>query len=476
MAATFPSPKVAEPKDIFEACKKGSLEQVRKFHLAGARLDGNLKQKHLTPLYLAAQSGNVQVCKHLVSQGLNPFQGLKLGSYRERVFSLMLAAVRQGNAPLIELFFCTRQDFKYETDISQYPRYIAISIMTDNLDVLELLLESEPDFDHKGIVDDVFRELSRPSQGDWSEPPPDSSLVHTRFRRAFPCLYHDVISASSGHCLIPRHDSEEYRACQKTLLRSESRHLHKALIQLCHPFSMFLLDFADKDVLQPADKYGRLPVHELLLPSCGLGCEKCPVIIERIIQIDGGMSVNTPDAKGRLPIHIALHSVRVPKGVPRALISHTNINHKDHPGNSPIHTAHVPSHISMLLATGHVDLSITNNQGQTVLSSASQNIRAEVEALKVLLEADPTLAWRPDASKERKTPLHHARSWTDSRQYLREKAELLLSLPTVENVLCAFSASPIDDNASACEKVREFAHERGLEGAIEVMDRIGFGL
>ncbi|RSL59060.1 hypothetical protein CEP53_005924 [Fusarium sp. AF-6] len=53
--STFPSTKDGKPKDIAEACKRGNLELVKEFHLAGAKLDKSTTKSHVTPLYLATQ-------------------------------------------------------------------------------------------------------------------------------------------------------------------------------------------------------------------------------------------------------------------------------------------------------------------------------------------------------------------------------------------------------------------------------------
>lgn len=477
LPATFPSTKYTKPKDIFEACKQGNLELVKKFHGAGAQLDKGSPKDHMTPLYLATQGRHANVCEYLVSQGINPFEGARYG---QQTISPMFAAIRQGGVPLIELFLHTRRDFRDETIISQYPRCIAIAIMARHLDTLEILLGSRHCPDHAAIVADVLQELSHPSwSGTWpAELPADSSLVHTWFRRAFPNLYHDEISASGANCLIKKPGSTEYRTCHEILLQSDNEFLHRALGGGCHPLSMFLLDFADEHDLQSSDARGRLPMRLFVEACCNAWeCKGCPVIMERIIEVGGPALMNIPNAVGDLPIHLALEAGQAP-WVVQALISHTtNLNHKNRNGESPIHLALSNlNRLSMLLATGRVDLFITNDQGQSVFSAASEGALVEVKALELLLEADPTLAWTSDVSKNREMPLHHVMRLADMDSDQEEKAKLLLSLPTVERVLHEFSASPAEGNALACDKVRAFARRRGLERAIEVMDRIGFGL
>lgn len=67
-------------KDMFMACSKGDLGWVERLVSAGADVNqpqdmvnqSGQRVTGVTPLYMAAQSGQLEVCKYLIRQGADP--------------------------------------------------------------------------------------------------------------------------------------------------------------------------------------------------------------------------------------------------------------------------------------------------------------------------------------------------------------------------------------------------------------------
>ncbi|KAJ3455735.1 hypothetical protein MRS44_017217 [Fusarium solani] len=408
----FPSTKGTKPKDIFEACKRGNLEEVKRFYSAGVQLNESRTMNFITPLYIATQAGHTHVCKYLIDQGINPFRGSPFGTK----YIPMFEAIQQQNAPMIELFIHTGLGFENEFNMPQIPRCIAIAILAGLSEALGPLLEHQSCSKNAAMIEDVLRALIRVTQNRKSAKrlSADSYPVHVWFRRVFPNLYHNGTSVSGADSLIKRPDSAEYRTCKKTLFQSDNRFLRQAIAEECHPLTMFLLDLADKDDLQVTDDGGCTPMHILaekrIFPR---DSDRRPTIAQRIIQIDGGASANTPDKSNNLPVYTAVGNIDIATGAVQTLIAHTdNLNHRNSEGISVIERAATEGHhVSMLLKTGRVDLFDRNEKGQTsFFSSAINGYKSpKVDVLEMLLEAAPTLAWTADDTEDRLTPLHHAK-------------------------------------------------------------------
>ncbi|UPK92591.1 hypothetical protein LCI18_003526 [Fusarium solani-melongenae] len=445
LAVTFPSTKKTRAKNIFDACRRGSLEEVRRFHLSGAELNENEgrgssggTESYVTPLYIATQAGHADVCKYIIDQGINPFEEW---NYRRRIWSSMLEAIRRANAPIVELFLHAG----YEADITYFPRYLAVATLADHRDTLELLLGWQSLLDHAVTVEQLAQELlaSTSDIKHWPRnPPADSSLVYACFRRAYLNLYRDNIPTSGARSLIKDPGSAEYRACKALLQSNHGPFLHWVLGSKCHPLSMFILDFVDEDDLQVTAYGGNRPIHMLARLGCNRGdCKNCAIIARRVIEIDGGVSVNTPNKDGSLPIHIALATPPCSKMDPE------EVNLRDR--QSKIDDA-----ISVIVEACRLDSSIRNHRGQTIFSVAAGTYWIDAKTLDSLLKIDPTLAWTADDTEDRQTPLHYAMRAASTSTIQAWKATLLLS----------------------CREVRRFAKHLPIERAVTIMDELGFGL
>lgn len=477
---SFPSARHKKSKDIFEACERGNLEEVKRFHSDGARLDAGRAKNYTTPLYIATRAGHAHVCTYLMEQGKNPFQA---SWYEGTEISPFYRAIQQRNVPMIQLLIHKGLGFVNQSSWPHIAQCIATAILLGLSDALGPLLEHESCFKNQEMIHMVlgafiFQTQPKMETAVWST---NSQPLHLWFQRVFPNVYHNGASIYGAHSIIKAPESIEYRACKRALFQSDN--LHRAVDRGSYPAAMFLLDLADKDSLQVLDNMGRTVMHILAAQDDYSRKDMNTTIVQRIIQIDGGVSANTTDMLHNLPIHEAIANSAIEEDKVQSLISHTvNLNHRSSNGISVIERAiwaGRDDRLSMLLNTGRVNLFDRNGEGQTSFSAVvSRCDFGYVDILEKLLEADPTLAWTADSTEDRPTPLHHAMgasSLFDVRESrYRNLRRLLLSLPEVENVLRAFIASNIEGNAEACKELRVFAQNENLQEALEAMDRIGF--
>lgn len=384
-------------------------------------------------------------------------------------------ALRQRNIPITELYVNSNFAFEVMKDDSRIAHYIAMAIVHDFQYALELLMKERTCLQHAAMISEVADALTEvQNEGrfipslpkSWS----DTTFLHVWFKSACPNLYTD------SSPLVPSTISPEFRACKRILLGSNNMTLHRAFNYAHYRDFLFLLDFADKDDLQLTGVSGNTLLHKLTtsVQLTGKG-DIYPTLTRRIIGIDGAASANTPNRDGKLPIIGAMVCGTRQLGVFKTLLPHTNdLNHKDSKGMSLLHYADAGA-IQILAESGRVDFRSRNDKGQTVVSARIENSLFDLQSteLKALLEIEPSLAWTVDNTEHRLTPLHHAMRRVNQLDG-RIVAQFLLLVPQVEEVLRAFSASTVDQNAEACKMVRQLARSDGLEEAIKVMDRIGF--
>ncbi|KAJ3544737.1 hypothetical protein NM208_g2906 [Fusarium decemcellulare] len=483
---TFPPLNGIEITDLSTACQAGNLEEAKRFHLAEAQLYKNEPRKLLIPLYLATKSGHANICKYLIEQGTNPFD---IAPFKRRLPGLpsqalmpMFAAIRQQNIPIIELYTNSSLDITSTDPESRLAYLIAMTILKEFSDGLELLLKAQVYLTHVPKVEQVMAELAGAYTREYAYNTRECSsssiattLIHTWFRGVFPNFYRGKNSTFRANYHDQTREPAECTDWKRSLFQQPRQSLHHSLANLCHPLSVFLLDIADKDDLQVTDEKGQTPLHTLARSGCDVTrCEGTLSIAQRMVQIDGGASANTPDIDGNLPINLTARRKGQTLMFDTLLKYTKNLNHKNSAGWTLIRcTWENADYLRVLVKSGRMDLLSRNDRGQTLLTAHIDKDVDGSEVMKILVEADERLAWTADNTRKRLTPLHYAMANAISKSD-RRAGNFLLSLPGVENILRAFSDSTASNNADAQKQVREFARKENLERALEVMDRIGF--
>lgn len=470
--AVFPSGLETGEWNLYEACKAGNLDEVKRFHREGADLKAILS-KAGTPLCAAVEAGHGNICQYLVDNGIDPF---KVGSTSIKTRTPVVTAIYRERLDILDFFLrcCDGPDDR------QLARAIAQAIHADRLDSLRVILSARHQEGHANAARLVPGEII--SQTDLrsvrrNSHPPDATLIHAWFQYVKPEFYNEK------GVFIAQLDCEEYKIWGDMLFRHFD-YFHKALREGCFSFATFLMDIGSEEYLLIQGENHKTPLHSCISRLCRGDCSSCMSMIRRLLQYDGGKFANITDSGGRLPLHTALSS-SVSQAVLRAVIDHTeNINDRDNLGQSPLHMAisknTLTQSIRVLVENKSVDLFNRNKEGQTAFSVLSGKLFVDVVgAFEILFEADPRLAWTPDESKYGLTPFHHAMKQQASHeldsynlQSSSRAAKFLLTCSEVKRVLVEYQVKSSDADQ---RKVRDFAEKEMLREALDIMDAIGFG-
>ncbi|KAF5252268.1 hypothetical protein FANTH_2824 [Fusarium anthophilum] len=466
--ATFPSRSKTRAWDLYEACKAGDLDEVKRFHREGSDLNGP-KGNHITPLCAAAEAGHGPVCKYLVDNGIDPFYyNFNYKSLRNPITGV----INGSHLDILELFLQSGKgpnDFNLANSISR-------AIHGDSPAALRTIMTTRQPIDHAVVIQQVLDTITshyeqlRTFRPDYH--PQDVTLLHVWFQYVKPELYNEkgVFIAGSNNA--------EYKIWRDTIFGQFSD-FGFAQRYGFYSFVIFLMDIG-YDAFPQSEWGDRTPpLHSYIQGLCKGDCSGCMSIVRRLLQYDAGKFANITDSNGNLPAHKAL-SVGAPQAILRVVLENTrDINHRDNSGQSLLHVASSADSIRVLLENKSVDLSSRNNKGQTAFSAAiDQRFIVDVKILECLFKAYPRLAWAPDKSEEGLTPLHYAlkrleRTDLDSysQQVPARAAKFLLTCSEVEKVLVVYQAKSSDADRRT---VRDFAGKEMLQEALSIMDSIGF--
>ncbi|CVK98050.1 uncharacterized protein FMAN_12173 [Fusarium mangiferae] len=466
--AVFPAELEAGKWDLYEACKTGDLDEVKRFHREGANLNG-VTAKFVTPLCAAAEAGHGHVCKYLVDNGIDPSDYKHDGRSSRNPLT---GAINGSHLEILDFFLHSGNGL----DDSKLAENIARAIVADRPVILNMFLTSRRPSDHADVINLVPVEILDQAYMRSSRKVPhsaDATLMHAWFQYVKPQFYDEKA------VFIGPSDCAEYKIWGDILFR-QLNCFYRALLTRCYSLATFLMDVGSEEYLKMSDEDRDTPLHCCMQGLCREDCSGCLSMVQRLLQYDDGEFSNVTDRNGSLPAHTALRR-DAPLAVLRAVLKNTgDINHRDKFGNSLLHSASSAESICVLLENKSVDLFSRNNKGQTALSAyidRTYNVKGGV--LDRLFKADPDLAWTPDKSEEGLTPLHYALKLLEhdkSCSYdLNDSSRIvkfLLTCSEVKRVLVEYQAKSSD---AGQRKVRDFAEKGMLREALDIMDVIGFG-
>ncbi|EXL54500.1 hypothetical protein FOCG_05366 [Fusarium oxysporum f. sp. radicis-lycopersici 26381] len=469
--AVFPADLETGEWNLYEACKAGNLDEVKKFHRDGVDLD-TTRSKSVSPLCAAVEAGHGHICKYLVDNGVDPF---RKDSKKVASRTPVVAAIYRERLEILEFFLHSSNDL----DNSNLAENIARAIHANRPVALNMLLATRQPRDHADVIKLVPGEIISQTdlrllrRGSHSI---DATLIHAWFRYVKPEFYNEkgVFTTQS--------DCAEYKIWGDRIFR-QLNSFPKALDARCFSLATFLMDIGNDEYPQIKFEDGDTPLHCCLRALCQGDCSSCVSMVRRLLQYGSGKFANITDRDGTLPAHIAL-TRNTPEAGLRAVLDNTgDINHRENSGQSPLHEAACFAQsihrLQVLLENKSVDIFSRNNKGQTAFSAViDYPFFLRLEILDYLFEVDPRLAWTPDESKKRLTPLHHAINNLKSRRLLDDDldrfgkaARFLLTCSEVKRVLVEYLAKSTDADR---KKVRRFAEKQTLQEALDIMDSIGF--
>ncbi|KAF5584159.1 heterokaryon incompatibility protein het-E-1 [Fusarium pseudoanthophilum] len=393
----FPAGLEAGVWNLYEACKVGDLDEVKRFHSEGADLN-RADAKLVTPLCAAAEAGHGQVCKYLVDNGIDPFH-YKRDERSSR--NPITGVINESHLEILEFFL----NHGTGADDSNLADSIARAIQADSRAALNIILTTRQPMEHTHVIklvpDKILYQAPRRSvrRGSHSI---DAALMHAWFQYVKPEFYNE------NAVFIAQSDCAEYKIWGDIFFR-HGNYFHRALRRRCYSLAIFLMEIGNEEYLQMNDEGRDSPLHCCMQGLCPESCSSCMSMVQRLLQYHYGEFAKITDANGSLPAHAALRH-NAPPAVLRAVLKNTgDLNHKDNFGRSLLHSAISADSIYLLLENESVNLFIRNDIGQTALSAfIDGNWVVKERVLKRLVEADPRLAWTPDNSKEGLTPLHYA--------------------------------------------------------------------
>ncbi|KAJ0139251.1 Sugar transporter STL1 [Fusarium oxysporum f. sp. albedinis] len=465
--AVFPADLETEEWNLYEACKAGNLDEVKRFHREGADIEST-RPKVISPLCAAVEAGHGPVCKYLLDNRVDPF---RVGSSRSTTRTPVVAAIYRERREILEFFLHSSNGLNNNA----LAENIARAIHADRPAALNMLLTTRQPRDHADVIELVLADII--SQTDLRLVRRDShlidaTLIHAWFQYVKPEFYNEK------GVFIAQSDCTEYMVWADMFFRRLDL-FHRALRGRCHSLATFLMDIGNDEYLQIKIEGASTPLHCCIKGLCRGDCSSCMSMVQRLLQYDSGKFANIADSNGRLPAHIAM-SHGTSKDLLRAILGNTgDINRRDNSGQSPLYHAKSAQLIRVLLENRSVDLFSRNNRGQTAFSALiDHSFVVDLEALEYLFEAGPRLAWAPDKSENGLTPLHYAMKLSENRQLdsynLQSSAratKVLLTCSEVKRVLVEYQAKSTDADR---RKVRNFAVKEMLQEALEIMDSIRF--
>ncbi|CAG1973086.1 unnamed protein product [Fusarium graminearum] len=482
---SFPKENKAGEHELISACRSGDLKHVKLLH----RLDADLSGASLpdSPLMVAFKAKHGHICKYLVENGVDPF----VIPHRGMKATPIDLAIRTKDFDMLELFLFTCQQVTSPLNEAHLENCIGkiVSSYPPGVEILLQLSIKNQGEEGSLVIDSIlvdriaflfddwrYKLAAYPGSLDLYDHWDNFTLGHSTFRDLFPKLYFQ------GK-FFPDRSSKEYKICQRII--SENKFfLHIALAGRNYRLATFWMDIDTHKLMQIQDEKNNSPLHVCIMESCNSACDTCILMVERLVKLDTKGLAHKSNNNGQLPVHTALLRWG---DYPRILLQRLlelckDLNYKDKRGSSPLHYARTAENMQILVRHKGVDLFSRNKEGQTCFMTLfKRDDTFNEDIMRILLEADIRLAWTAEKYGQCFTPLHYALlagRWKDRKDpkgngYGPSRiAKFLLDLPEVEQVLQAYAAEPSPD----CRAVRAYAVREKLGHALEIMDKIGFGL
>lgn len=405
--------QVQKNRALFEAVKKGDIEQVKSLIIDGADIDAkwddtctkeerkNAQARDIdeTPLCYAANTNNLEIVKFLVEAGADVNEGY---------FTPLVLAVENNNMEITKYLIDHGADINPQRDWG--PLQAAVYNNESNIEMVRFLLDKGSDINISGrrnypplrlaIVSDLrdIVELLIQRGADLNiKNPSGSTPLHAAIIKEKTEYVQLLLEA--GADINAEDDSgltALYIAAQKgynnivELLLSKGADInarnHSGLTALhisgqngdSNAVELLLKKVADINVKDTQDgytalhlavKFGKMDMIKLL--------------------IDKGADINAKDKNGRTPLHLAAKSADA--GIVELLLNKdADINVKDNESHTPLYIAVNSDYkIAELLINKGADSSIETDSGRTLLRLAEERKQIESTIPDMIFDGDP---------------------------------------------------------------------------------------
>lgn len=373
-SALFSNPRATRPRDIFDACTKGDLEQVKAFLEQGVHANAPSRPKgRWTPFRLAAKHGQHHICQFLVETGAQ-----KAFEFELRDGSALEYAIQTHDDELIWLVIRAASDQMKTRFIESgelgptISRFLGSHSNSKSPETLQALLSLCDPISVEDLPDNLKPENLL------------YSVVGSGLASQFEVAMNWALSKSHFHgptlgitdATRPDWDSTDAKryALLTRRYNNENSLLHVAIDRGNISITLLLLHQLKQPDITATNANGNTPLHELVGPTWTISKTDVQDIATLLVNADNGAAANMKNNHGQLPIQLACESKH--EEIVVALASHTHdLNSKDSEGNTVLMNAvkkKMTQAVEALLETKRVDVCRRNRNGETASDLALQ--------------------------------------------------------------------------------------------------------
>lgn len=371
-------PVVKKSRNILDAARNGDIDFVKSFQQSGGDLNGPPERVYTgtadTPLKVSAQYGQLELCQYLVRRGCNIFHANNK-SFPAR--SALGAAIETRNTKLIHqlLDLAGEEETREFINSPALAHHYAAAINSGESEVIDAMTallsrrEEKPDFP------DLFRAIAG----------------YRLFKHADSSKVYEALST-----MVERYNAWTDLSGQAALSR-KGNYLHLAGLRMNPNVMSFLLRHVSPEELHVKNSGGLTPVFTAIY----YGNVEC---VQLLLNHGGERIMDDYDNKKYRPLHRAClqeYWNRQREQILEALVPYSmrHLNDKDKEGNTPLHLLIRRYHVNeggndyklrsiqLLLDTGAIDLTIRNNDGDTVFDLTRGRNHTRYQALLSALHA-----------------------------------------------------------------------------------------
>lgn len=485
--------KDMETRDIFTACERGNLEEVKALYHQGVDFDAAKKRGSLTPLTIAVRHGHPHICAFLIEHGVSAFKlSVSEHATQQRSMSALNEAIKTQDHEIFHVLWHTGSKMARDAFISGnddmydiFAKAIVDVLGTPTYDLPDAFLQCAQVSGFEKALPIILRKacaywrLSHVRVEALNTTP-----LHRLFGRLFPDLYESDGTTFRHHFRLEDQNGAkekwhsllldmEVAGPEECSAQGRQPLLHSALSRGALPIAAFLLDVLLPYGARITDRNGDTPLH-LVWHSLISFEDQVRYIARRLMEADKGVAANVKNSRGELPVHMMArlaHSTG--KEVLDLLAKYTsNLDDETNDGETVLDIAircgesHV---VRWLLETHRVTLLRRNKKGQTPFIVAASN-REGKKIMALLRSANQPLVCMPEYTVDRLTSLHYSLDtntfkymFSGFREYTRTaNVKYLLSLPEAKELVWAFSRSTVSDNPQRLGQLFEFALVHGF--------------
>ncbi len=372
--------RAKKTKSLFEAVKKGDIEQVKKFIAAGADVNARGNQS-LTPLHFAAKGGHEEIARLLIAEGANVNVKMVDDSW-----TLLLTAAKNGHTKLVKLLLEKGAKVDVGDDYGYTPLYY--SIWSEDEEAVRMLIAAGADVNRRVNEEDEYNAFF---YAVWMG---DAGIVKALIDAGANVNYKDKGGRTPLHDAIEATDADVAKLFVGTGVKITA--FHNAVLEGNLAKVRQLVE-SGTDV-DTKDEFGCTPSYWAL----SAGQKK---VFAYLLSQGADVTAKTND--GCTLLHQACKA-GFTEIVKQLIAKGVEVDAKPDSGNTPLKIAARAGHkeiVKLLIANG-ADVNVTAKNGKHPLGDAAVNGHEEV--VRLLLASGAKVNLQPEDKLMCGTALHAA--------------------------------------------------------------------